>query len=42
MTPGGLTYVFVPLVLALVSAGACLGRARRAARVDPLRVTAEG
>jgi putative ABC transport system permease protein len=38
----GLTYVVVPLVLALVSAGACLAPARRAARVDPLRVLREG
>jgi putative ABC transport system permease protein len=37
-----LTYVVVPLVLALVSAGACLAPARRAARVDPLRVLREG
>jgi hypothetical protein len=38
----GLTYVVVPLMLALVSAGACLAPARRAARLDPLRVLREG
>jgi ABC-type antimicrobial peptide transport system permease subunit len=38
----GPTYLAVPLLLALVSAVACLAPARRAARVDPLRALRQG
>jgi ABC-type antimicrobial peptide transport system permease subunit len=37
-THDGVTYAVVPLVLAGVAALACFGPARRAARLDPLRV----
>lgn len=36
------TYIAVPIVLAVVSAAACLAPALRAARLDPLRVLREG